>query len=159
MRRPVLLLLALLALPLPAFAQVAFKDASGRTVGLADFAGKVVLLDVWATWCAPCIHELPQLEALHRELGPQGLAVVALSIDRGGPPKVRLFQQRTGLADLPIYFDDERIAAQALGVTTIPAAFLYDRQGRLIERFDGPHDWAAERQRLERLLADEPAQR
>lgn len=152
-----LAVLLLLVLAFPAHAEpVSFKAPDGSTVTLADFAGKVVLLDLWATWCAPCVQELPQLEALHRDLAPKGLAVVALSIDRGGWPKVRWFQQRGGLVDLPLYLDEERKAAQVLGVTAIPAAFLYDRRGKLIERIDGPHDWAAERQRLGRLLADEP---
>lgn len=152
-RMVVLVIAALLALPARA-EPVSFKDPEGRTVSLADFAGKVVLLDLWATWCAPCVQELPRLEALHRELAPKGLAVAALSIDRGGWPKVRWFLQRNGLSDLPVYLDEERAVPQALDVTAIPAALLYDRGGRLIRRIDGPHDWAAERARLEALLAD-----
>lgn len=146
-------LLVLLLLALPARAEpVSFQDSDGRTVTLADFAGRLVLLDVWATWCAPCIAELPQIQALHMDLESKGLAVVALSIDRGGWPKLRWFQQRNDLADLPVYLDEERAVATALDVTTLPVAFLFDRTGRLIERIDGPHDWAAERARLEALL-------
>ncbi len=146
-------LLILLCLALPARAEtLSFRDVEGRTVTLADFAGKLVLLDVWATWCAPCIEELPQIQALHQDLAGKGLAVVALSIDRGGLPKIRWFQQRTGLTALPVYLDEEREVATALDVRTLPVAFLFDRTGRLLERFDGPHDWAAERGRLESLL-------
>lgn len=146
-------LLVLLLFGLPARAEpVSFQDGDGRTLTLADFAGKLVLLDVWATWCAPCIAELPQLRNLHRDLASQGLAVVALSIDRGGLAKVRWFQHRNGLTDLPVYLDEERVAAAALDVKTLPVAFLFDRAGHLIERIDGPHDWDAERARLESLL-------
>lgn len=145
------LLLLLLALPARAD-PVSFRDSEGHSLTLADFAGKLVLLDVWATWCAPCVAELPQLVALHQDLGAKGLAVIPLSIDRAGLPKVRWFQQRNGLNALPVYLDDERSAAAALGVTSLPVAFLFDRSGRLIERFDGPHDWSAERARLESLL-------
>lgn len=132
-----------------------FESRGGGTVAVADFAGRVLLLDIWATWCAPCVAELPQLRDLQRELGPRGLAVAAVSIDRGGWPKVDWFLKRHDLAGLPVYLDDDRQAAAALGVTTLPAAFLFDRAGRLIARFDGPHDWATERRRLEGLLASQ----
>jgi thiol-disulfide isomerase/thioredoxin len=142
-----------LCLAFPARAEpVSFLDAEGHRLTLADFAGKLVLLDVWATWCAPCVAELPQIQALGRELAPKGLAVVALAIDREGWPKVRWHLQRQGLGDLPVYLDEERRAVEALGVKTLPAAFLFDRSGALIERIDGAHDWSAERARLEMLL-------
>lgn len=149
----ILLLLALFLLFTPPALAQSFQSRDGGPVSVADFAGRVLLLDVWATWCAPCVTELPHLRDLQRDLGPQGLAVAALSIDRGGWPKVDWFLKRHDLSGLPVYLDDDRLAAQALGVTTLPAAFLFDRAGRLVARIDGPHDWAAERARLESLLA------
>lgn len=151
------LVLALLVLaPLQAFAAslppFAFADAEGRSVTLADFAGKVVLLDFWASWCAPCVKEMPALDRLQRKYGEQGLAVVPVSIDRLGLPKVRLFYKLHDIAALPVYLDDEREAVRALGIEIVPAGFLIGRDGQVLARIEGPHDWEADEARIRAAL-------
>lgn len=157
-RRTLLRALALLTLvtaspagaeTLPAFT---FQDAEGRDLTLKDFAGQVVLLDFWASWCAPCVAEIPALDRLQRKYGPRGLAVVAVSIDKAGLPKVRLFHRLHEVQDLAIYLDDERKAVAALGLQHVPASFLVGRDGKVITRSDGPHDWEADEGLIEQAL-------
>lgn len=153
--RLALLLLLVLALPLHAaepLPDVAIRTADGATVRLSDFRGRVVLLDFWATWCLPCHKELPVLERLHERYGERGLAVLAVSIDRSGLPKVRWLYDKLGLSTLPIHLDENHEASLALGVDAIPAAFLIDRDGRLAARYEGPQDWEAKEADIAALL-------
>jgi thiol-disulfide isomerase/thioredoxin len=158
MLRVLAVLMLLVAAPaaaetLPPFS---FADAQGRSLTLSDFAGRVVLLDFWASWCAPCVAEIPALDRLQRKYRAQGLAVVAVSIDKAGLPKVQLFRKLHGVTDLDTYLDDERIAAEAIGLRHIPASFLIGREGQILARFDGPHDWEADAALIERVLAPAP---
>ena len=85
--------------------EVHFVDAEGGRVSLAGFEGKVVLLNFWATWCAPCRREMPDLAELQREFGPDGFVVVAVSSDRQGPSVIQPFYDRNGVTGLAIYND------------------------------------------------------
>ncbi len=136
--------------PVPAFKMV---DENGRTLTLADFKGRVVLLNIWATWCAPCRHEMPSLDRLQAALGGDGrFVVVALSIDRGGLDKPRRFYQEVGIKHLALYGDPTggRVGP-VLGVVGMPTTLLIDGAGREIGRLTGPAEWdTAEAQALMR---------
>lgn len=127
--------------PLP---EVSFTDVEGRPVTLAAFRGKVTLLNIWATWCAPCRAEMPTLERLEVRLGGPDFQVVALSIDQGGVSVVRDFYEQLGLQNLEIYMDDEMQVPPTLGVVGIPGTLLIDREGREIGRKLGPAEWDSE---------------
>lgn len=123
--------------------ELAFADAEGREVTLADFRGRTVLLNIWATWCPPCVKEMPTLDALQAELGGDGFEVVALSIDRAGPEAVREFYGRIGTENLALYIDETSRASATLGAFGLPATLLIDPQGREIGRLIGPAEWDA----------------
>ncbi len=118
-----------------------FVDGAGRPVRLADFAGKVVLLNVWATWCAPCVRELPSLDRLQAELGGADFQVVAVAQDRGGAAVVQPFMEKHGVKALSAYFDALGAAGTALGVPGLPTSILIGRDGREVARMLGVADW------------------
>jgi thiol-disulfide isomerase/thioredoxin len=126
--------------PVPAPLE-AFTDLAGNRIRLADLKGRVVLLNFWATWCAPCIREMPSLDRLQAGLGERGLAVVAVSIDRGGAEVIRPFAKRLGLAHLGLYHDPKGALFRAFGVTGLPTSFLIDRQGGIVGAYAGPAEW------------------
>ncbi|WP_367114737.1 TlpA family protein disulfide reductase [Sphingomonas sp.] len=118
----------------------AFKDASGKAVTIARFAGKPVLVNLWATWCAPCVKELPSLDVL---AGAQAnIAVIAVSQDQDGMAKVGPFVARGGYRHLPPYLDTESGLSFALGAN-LPTTVLYDAKGRELWRVAGGRDWAS----------------
>ncbi|MFC3004014.1 TlpA family protein disulfide reductase [Falsiroseomonas tokyonensis] len=120
---------------------LAFTDAEGRLLSPADFRGRTVLLNIWATWCVPCREEMPALDRLQAELGGPDFEVVALSIDRGGANPVRAFYDQIGIANLAVYLDRPNVSSRALGVVGIPTTLLIDRDGREIGRAIGPLEW------------------
>jgi thiol-disulfide isomerase/thioredoxin len=119
---------------------VEFQDPDGEPASLADFRGEPLLLNLWATWCAPCVKELPTLDALAaRERGR--LQVVTLSEDMEGREKVEAFLAKSKFAELESWLDPEMRMMAALGVTTLPATILYDAEGREVWRMVGDEDW------------------
>jgi len=108
---------------------------------LADFKGKVVLLNIWATWCGPCRNEMPALDRLQAGLGGSDFEVVALSIDRGGMDAVRKFFADIGIGTLAMYLDSSGQALRTLSALGLPTTLLIDREGREIGRLIGPADW------------------
>lgn len=120
---------------------VRFVDGKGRNRALADFKGKVVLLNVWATWCVPCRKEMPTLDRLQGALGGTDFQVIALSIDRQGPDVVRKFYDEVGIKHLEMLFDSGGRAAGELGAIGLPTTLLIDRAGREIGRLVGPAEW------------------
>ena len=128
------------AKPLP---ELTFQDGAGRARSLADFRGKVVLLNVWATWCAPCREEMPALDRLQAKLGGPGFEVVALSIDQQGPQVVRKFFAEVGVKALEPYIDPAGAAAFKLATVGLPTTLTIDRAGREIGRHVGPKAWDA----------------
>ncbi len=124
-----------------ALPDVHFLDGAGRPTSLAAFRGKVVLLNVWATWCPPCVQEMPTLNTLQRELGGGDFAVVPLSVDKGGVFAVKSFYQENFIDHLPVYVDPTTHALDALHVLGTPTTILVDRDGREIARTLGPEDW------------------
>ena len=124
--------------PLP---ELRFVDGEGRPLTLADFRGKVILLNLWATWCIPCIAEMPTLDRLQAKLGGPDFQVLVLAIDIGGLPVVEKFFRALNLKALGIYVDKTARARVALGVAGIPTTLLIDRRGREIGRLSGPAEW------------------
>ena len=124
--------------PLP---EIQFQNGQGKAMSLADFRGKVVLLNIWATWCAPCRREMPTLERLQAELGGPDFEVVALSIDRKGLPVVKEFYEELGLRELGIYIDVSGKASRELSALGVPTTLLIDRQGKEVGRLLGPAEW------------------
>ncbi len=118
-----------------------FTNEDGLVGKLTDFTGKVVLLNLWATWCAPCVKELPSLDRLQGRLGGEEFQVLALSQDRGGRLTVSPFLDRLKLNNLPVYLDPEGKTLHDLGVGGLPTTFLIDRQGRALGRLEGEADW------------------
>jgi len=125
-------------------AEVRFVDADGRRMSLADFRGKQVLLNIWATWCGPCREEMPTLDRLQTRLGSPDFEVVALSIDREGIDVVREFYLELDLQALRIYVDTSTMAPINLNVLGIPTTLLLDRNGRELGRYTGPAEWDGE---------------
>jgi len=118
------------------------KDLSGGDVDLGAYRGKVVVLNFWATWCPPCVEEMPSLERLHRTLGPEGLAVVAVSTDED-EAELRRFVSSHGLT-VPVLRDPGgRIASGGYRTTGYPETFVLDRSGVVLEHVVGPTEWDA----------------
>jgi thiol-disulfide isomerase/thioredoxin len=122
-------------------ASIAFEDNQGRPRSLAEFRGKIVLLNIWATWCGPCRREMPSLDRLQGLLGGADFEVVALSIDRAGLDPVRKFYTDVGIRNLAIYIDRSGKATRELGTVGVPATLLIDRDGRELGRLVGPAEW------------------
>lgn len=121
--------------------EISFEDGDGNSLTLADFEGKLILLNVWATWCGPCRKEMPTLDALQAELGGTDFEVVALSIDRQGIDVVNEFYQEVGIEHLAPYVDQTGMASADLGAVGIPSTLLLDRQGKEIGRLVGEAEW------------------
>lgn len=120
-----------------------FLDAAGRERTLADFRGRVVLLNLWATWCGPCVEEMPALDRLQARLGGEDFTVLALSQDRDGAARVEPFYREHGLAALEIYLDPQNRLMRALGAHGLPTTLLIDREGRIRRLLLGPAAWDA----------------
>jgi thiol-disulfide isomerase/thioredoxin len=120
---------------------LAFKDADGKSVSLADFRGKPVVLNVWAKWCAPCVVELPKLDQLQAKTGPDTLAVVAIAVDEPDPAKVRNFLLNRNMNALHPYLDPKDALIKELAIQSIPISVLIDRNGYAVARADAPVDW------------------
>jgi thiol-disulfide isomerase/thioredoxin len=118
-----------------------FQDADNNSVSLLDFGGKVVLVNIWATWCAPCVEEMPGLDRLQAALGQEGLVVVPVSIDLQGAAVVRPFYERHGIKNLGIYIDFTNSFTQVVGVDAVPANLLISRDGKFVGHLVGNADW------------------
>jgi thiol-disulfide isomerase/thioredoxin len=125
-------------LELPA---VTFVDAQGDMKSLSDWHGKVVLLNIWATWCVPCREEMPTLDRLQSALGGKDFDVVAVNIDRGQSDKPKSFLAETGATHLQFYTDPSGKLFNTLKAVGMPTTLLLDRDGREIGRLVGPAYW------------------
>jgi thiol-disulfide isomerase/thioredoxin len=103
-------------------------ESPGTIKKISDFSGKVVLIDFWATWCAPCIAIMPQVDALHKTYGPKGLEVMAISDE--DPATIKKFKARRS-EKYPVYLDPRREANSAYGVVGIPTLVVIDRKGQV----------------------------
>ena len=126
-----------------------FEDASGAARTLADWKGKVVLLNLWATWCAPCRKEMPALDRVQKDLGGDGFEVVALSVDRAGVAASKKFLEETKVDSLKLYVESTSKSIGTLRAAGLPTSILIDREGREVGRLAGPADWdSADAKRL-----------
>ena len=121
----------------------AFSDASGRSLTLSRLSGTFILVNVWATWCAPCRQEMASLDRLALRLADKRVQIVPISIDVSGVPSVRYFYSDLGLKNLPIYVDPSKGVVDALGIIGIPTTLLISPDGREIARMAGPAEWDA----------------
>ncbi|MEM6973616.1 MAG: TlpA disulfide reductase family protein [Pseudomonadota bacterium] len=126
-----------------------FKDGSGAKLTMAAFEGEIVVLNLWATWCPPCVHEMPSLDRLSAALEGSGARVVTLSTDRGGADRVRDFFADTGNEDYPkinhleIHVDKTNKFPREAAVIGLPVTMILDREGREIARLTGDAEWDA----------------
>lgn len=120
--------------------KVSFTDLAGKTLSLSDFTGKLVLINLWATWCAPCRKEMPSLERLQTRLGDK-ITILAISQDIGGSKAVAPFIAKLGLTAVKAYLDPKTAVGQAFKVDGLPTSFLIDRQGRVLGRVEGEAQW------------------
>jgi peroxiredoxin len=132
----------------------AVTDLDGRAVRLSALRGRVVLLNVWTTWCAPCREEMPSLDRLHARLRERAFTLLAVSQDEEGRRAVEPFVQQTRLS-FPVYLDPEHQVGDRYGVWGYPETFVIDRNGIVVERVIGPRDWASPEaiKQLEALIA------
>ena len=119
----------------PAAPEFALTDINGKPLSLAQYKGKVVLLDFWATWCAPCKVEIPHFIALQDKYGPQGLQIIGLSMDDDAKPVVKFAAQMK--INYPIAVGDEKLASKYGGVLGLPIAFIVDKEGRIVHKHVG----------------------
>ena len=129
--------------PLRPAPEASFADGDGNEVSLADFRGKVVLLNLWATWCLPCLQEMPALDRLQAALGPEGLEVIALSQDRDGVPAVVRFYEKYDFGNLEVYVDPKGAVAGSFDVGVLPTSVLLDRDGNAVGQLVGAAEWDA----------------
>lgn len=131
---------ALSSFPAPDFQ---LQDLNGRTHRLSDYRGKVVFLNLWATWCPPCRQEMPSMEQLYRRLQGQGFVMLAVSQDEDPRESVRPFVDQMHLS-FPILLDPEGKIPPKYGVTGYPETFVIDPSGAVIDHVIGPREWDSE---------------
>ncbi len=135
---------ALTVLRQPSLApDITFLQADGTERRLSEFRGHGMVLNFWATWCAPCVAEMPALAVLSAALAPHDIAVMPLSSDRGGAAVVRRFYDTQKIAALPILLDPKGEAGRKFAVRGIPVTLIIDKQGRLCARMEGAADWSS----------------
>lgn len=140
------------ATPAPAWT---LQDVNGKPVHSADFAGKVVVLDFWATWCPPCRMEIPGFIELHKEYAGKGLVVVGVSLDQDGADGVKRFMDKQGMT-YPVVMADQKIVEDFGGVEAIPTTFIIDRQGRIVRKHVGYTEGAEFEAEIKPLLNQPP---
>jgi len=124
-------------------ADVGFQDGAGQPLKLGDWKGRVALVNLWATWCAPCRKEMPALAELQRQIGSKDFEVVAISVDRKGVEASAVFLKETGADALKLYVEPTARILDELQAVGLPATLLIDRQGNEIGRLLGPAEWAS----------------
>lgn len=121
--------------------EVEFLKRDGSRTSIADFKGKIVLLNFWAGWCAPCVEEMPELDKLQLEEGRNGLEVVPVSQDFKGVDAAIAFYNRNRLQNLKVYADDRNRLFNAIGGEALPTTLLIDKKGNIRLRVEGYFDW------------------
>ncbi len=127
------------------------NDLNGKTVKFSDFRGKVVILDFWATWCAPCRVEIPHFAELQKQYGDKGLTVIGISLDEQGPEAVKEFVKRLDV-NYTIVTGNQKVVEAYGGVYAIPTTFVIDRQGRIVSEHVGYDDKVVFEKEIQSLL-------
>jgi thiol-disulfide isomerase/thioredoxin len=127
------------------------QNLEGKTVRLADFKGKVVLLNFWATWCPPCRAEIPDLIALQKQYADKGLVVIGVSMDQGGPERVASFAKKMAIT-YPIVMGDSKIDQAYGGIQVLPTTFIIDRKGNVVDGLLGATDRAGFEDKIKPVL-------
>ena len=141
--------------PVPDFG---FQDETGAALKIGQWKGRVVLVNLWATWCAPCRKEMPALAQLQADMGSQDFEVVAISVDRKGVEASSAFLKETGAGSLKLYVEPTAEILNQLQALGLPATLLIDRKGNEIGRLLGPADWASPEAKalIKAALAEKP---
>ena len=121
--------------------QLGFRAKDGKDRKFSDFRGKIVLVNFWATWCAPCIREMPSLLRLQKSRSGDDFSVIALSQDLRGWPVVAPFLEKYDLTELPVYVDRQTVISRGLRIKGLPTSVLLDRRGRELGRLAGHAEW------------------
>ena len=119
-----------------------FPGLDGKMISLSDHKGKAVLVNIWATWCGPCVDEMPSMEKLYQELRNKDFEILAISIDSDGAKVVAPFMQEYKLT-FPALIDSEGSIKESYGVTGVPESFIIDQHGILVKKIIGATDWAS----------------
>ena len=125
-------------LPAPDFT---LPGLNGELIRLSDFKGNVILVNVWATWCPPCVYEMPSMEKLHQQFKSENFKILAVSIDSPGAKAVAPFMKKHNLT-FEALIDPAGTIQTAYGINAIPQSFIIDKQGNIIKKIIGPIDWA-----------------
>jgi peroxiredoxin len=135
-------------------ADFTLPDLQGQQVQLSTLRGKVVFINVWTTWCPPCVEEMPTIQRLYEQLHPRGLAVLAISMDALGEQVVHPFLAQRRLT-FPVLLDPKSSIERLYKTMGVPESFIVDKAGILVEKVVGPRDWAHPQMLavFERLLA------
>ncbi|MCS5596999.1 MAG: TlpA family protein disulfide reductase [Alphaproteobacteria bacterium] len=123
-----------------ALPEIVFQDEQGQEVKLSAFKGKVVVLNLWATWCAPCVTEMPDLNTLQKRLEDKDIEIITVSMDRS-IEKAGQFYEKTGIDVLPLYWDSTRSLGFDLGFNGLPATMIVNPDGLEVARVSGPLAW------------------
>lgn len=118
-----------------------FPDLNGHRVTLFDHRGKVVLVNIWATWCPPCRQEMPSMQRLYEKFRGEDLEILAVSIDANGREAVDPFMRKIDLT-FPVLLDPKETIKPLYGITGVPESFIVDKEGIVVKKIIGPIDWA-----------------
>jgi len=117
-------------------------DTKGNKVSLSDLRGKVVMVNLWATWCPPCIEEMPSMERLHEVMEGDDFVMLAINTEQNGRSIVPKFLEKTPYT-FPILYDDKGVVQKLYGVYKFPESFIVGKDGKVVEKVIGPFDWSS----------------
>lgn len=136
--------------------QILWSDMNGEAYSLKKYEGKVVLLNIWSTRCAPCVQEMPTLDKLQKRYKKAGLEIVALSIDTDEPEKIIPFYEMLGINNLKPFYDPSDVVSDILNARALPSSYLINREGKAVATLTGYADWNSwqAQQEIENVLRE-----